>query len=169
MVTSLSIGTGGLGRFGNQMWTIAGVIGIATKNGLPFGFPKWVNNDAALIGGERDEMGQYFVNPLPPIPEGVTWNLIDYHWPYQPISLSPGMVNQSRKGMVCHCERCESLTAPVWRTHRKSICCNPNNLLHGYSNQKAFLSCTDREGIPLPPHARTFRLFCAGLLGAKVS
>ncbi len=54
MVTSLSIGNGGLGRFGNQLWTIAGVIGIAKRNNTSFAFPKWINRDNALFGDFAD-------------------------------------------------------------------------------------------------------------------
>ena len=38
---------------GNMMFKIAGIIGIATKNGYTFGFPQWINQS-------------FFVNPLPP-------------------------------------------------------------------------------------------------------
>jgi hypothetical protein len=37
---------------GNTLFMIAGVIGIATKNGYDYGFPDWINQE-------------YFVNPLP--------------------------------------------------------------------------------------------------------
>jgi len=90
MVTSLSIGTGGLGRFGNQLFTIAGVIGIATKNGLDFGFPHWKNYDNALFGGEVTDFEKVFVNPLPRIPDGRQWQKIDYYWGYKDIQLSAG-------------------------------------------------------------------------------
>jgi len=87
MVTSLSIGTGGLGRFGNQLFTIAGVIGLAVRNNLPFGFPKWKNFDNALFGGEVTDFEDYFVNPLPRIPDGIEWTKIDYFWGYQDLKL----------------------------------------------------------------------------------
>jgi len=90
MVTSLSIGRGGLGRFGNQLWTIAGVIGVATKNGHQFAFPEWKNYDNALFGGNTDEMRQYFVNPLPLIPDGIQWQEIGYKWEYEEIKLGAG-------------------------------------------------------------------------------
>jgi hypothetical protein len=90
MVTSLSIGRGGLGRFGNNMWTIAGVIGIATKNGHQFAFPEWKNYDNALFGGNADLMRDYFVNPLPLIPDGLQWQEIGYKWEYEDVRLGPG-------------------------------------------------------------------------------
>lgn len=37
---------------GNRLFRIAGIIGIATKNGYQYGFPKWINQE-------------FFVNPLP--------------------------------------------------------------------------------------------------------
>ena len=82
MVTSLSINTGRLGRFGNQLFTIAGCIGIAIKNGHEFGFPEWINQDNKLFGGNADKMSDYFVNPLPPIPD-VHWHEIGYKWEFE--------------------------------------------------------------------------------------
>jgi hypothetical protein len=90
MVTSLSIGTGGLGRFGNQMWTIAGCIGIARANGMDFAFPKWINHDNALFGGNRDDFSKYFANPLPLIPDGRNWQNYGYFWGYKDVKLPNG-------------------------------------------------------------------------------
>jgi len=90
MVTSLSIGTGGLGRFGNQMWTIAGCIGIARANGMDYAFPKWLNHDNVLFGGNRDDFSQYFYNPLPLIPEGRIWQEYGYFWGYRDVILKDG-------------------------------------------------------------------------------
>ena len=90
MVTSLSIGTGGLGRFGNQMWTIAGCIGIARANGMDFAFPKWINHDNALFGGNRDDFSKYFVNPLPLLPDGRHWQNWPYFWGFKIIKLYNG-------------------------------------------------------------------------------
>ncbi len=90
MVTSLSIGTGGLGRFGNQMWTIAGCIGIARANGMDFAFPKWINHDNALFGGNRDDFSKYFVNPLPLLPDGRHWQNYGYFWGFKLLKLNRG-------------------------------------------------------------------------------
>jgi hypothetical protein len=90
MVTSLSIGTGGLGRFGNQMWTIAGCIGIARANGMDFAFPKWINHDNALFGGNRDDFSKYFVNPLPLIPDVRHWQNYGYFWGFKLVKLNRG-------------------------------------------------------------------------------
>jgi len=87
MVTSLSIGTGGLGRFANTMWTIAGTIGIATKNNMQYGFPDWVIKDNLLFGGQADRMKDYFVNPLPVIPDGRQWQEYPYFWGYKDIEI----------------------------------------------------------------------------------
>ena len=90
MVTSLSIGTGGLGRFGNQMWTIAGCIGIARANNMDFAFPKWVNHDNALFGANRDDLSDYFANPLPFLPDGRHWQEYGYFWGYKDVKLNKG-------------------------------------------------------------------------------
>lgn len=89
MITATSIGTGGLGRFGNQMFTIAGVIGIATKSGQPFGFPHWKNRDNALFGGHVDDLNEVFENPLPSS-EGLQFNEYGYFWGYRDIFLPVG-------------------------------------------------------------------------------
>ena len=90
MVTALSISTGGLGRFGNQMWTIAGCIGIARANNMGFGFPKWFNHDNTLFGGNRDDFSRYFANPLPLIPDGRHWQEYGYFWGYRDVKLAKG-------------------------------------------------------------------------------
>lgn len=90
MVTSLSIGTGGLGRFGNQMWTIAGCIGIARANSMDFAFPKWINHDNALFGENADDLGQYFINPLPLLPDGRHWQEYGYFWGFKIVKLTHG-------------------------------------------------------------------------------
>jgi hypothetical protein len=72
------------------MWTIAGCIGIAKANGMDFGFPKWINYDNALFGGNRDDFSKYFVNPLPLIPDGRHWQNYGYFWGYKDITLNRG-------------------------------------------------------------------------------
>ena len=90
MVTSLSIGNGGLGRFGNQLWTIAGVIGIAKRNNTSFAFPKWINRDNALFGDFADTMDRFFVNKLPILPDGRYINSYGYFWGYKDVDLPNG-------------------------------------------------------------------------------
>jgi len=87
MLTSTAIGTGGLGRFGNQCYTIAGVIGIAEKSGQPFSFPHWKNYDNALFGGEVTDFEDYFENPLPRM-NGEAFNEYGYFWGYRDIVLN---------------------------------------------------------------------------------
>ena len=89
MVTSTAIGRGGLGRFGNQMFTIAGVIGIAMKSGHDFAFPHWKNYDNALFGGEVTDFEQVFENPLPRV-NGEVFNEYGYFWGYRDIRLPQG-------------------------------------------------------------------------------
>jgi len=86
MVTSLAIGRGGLGRFGNQMFTIAGCIGIAVKNNLPFSFPYWKNYDNALFGGQIDDIQNQLRNPLP-LTSCINFQDYGYFWGYRDITL----------------------------------------------------------------------------------
>lgn len=76
-----------LGRFGrlcNGLYQIAGVIGIARRNGFDFAFPQFINWDhKERFGSTEDiEVYKHFVNPLPlydgpPLPDrGVEWG---YH------------------------------------------------------------------------------------------
>jgi hypothetical protein len=89
MVTSTAIGTGGLGRFGNQCYTIASVIGIAEKSHQPFAFPHWKNYDNALFGGEVTDFEQVFENPLPRV-NGQQFIQYGYFWGYRDIFLPIG-------------------------------------------------------------------------------
>jgi hypothetical protein len=89
LITSLSIGTGGLGRFGNQLFTIASCIGIAVKSGQSFGFPKWLNRDNANFGGEVTDFSQHFASSLPEIVD-VPFQSYGYFWGYRDIHLPTG-------------------------------------------------------------------------------
>lgn len=93
MITSMSLNTGGLGRAGNQFFTLASLIGIAVKNGQPYAIPEWINRDNALFGENPDRMEDYFVNPLPRIPEGLTFQDIPYHWEYRDYNIPTGNWN----------------------------------------------------------------------------
>lgn len=90
MITSLAIGTGGLGRFGNNCFTIAGVIGIATKSGQSYGFPRWKTYDNATFGNVVDDIEQYLVNELPRIPDNLTFKSYGYFWGFRSIYLPTG-------------------------------------------------------------------------------
>lgn len=91
MITALSIGKGGLGRFGNQLFTIAGCIGIAVKSGQPYGFPKWINHDAKDIFNTNEDVNiyQHLVNQLPEIPD-ISFQEYGYFWGYRDIFLPTG-------------------------------------------------------------------------------
>ncbi len=58
---------GRYGRFANGLFQIAGTIGIATKRGYQYAFPRWVNwNHFDQFGSTEDiEVQKYFVNELP--------------------------------------------------------------------------------------------------------
>jgi len=90
MLTAKTIGTGGLGRFGNQMFTIAGVIGIAARSGQPYAFPRWQTHDNAIFGNPVDDIEQYLVNELPRIPDGLSFQDYGYFWGYRDINLPTG-------------------------------------------------------------------------------
>jgi hypothetical protein len=59
---------GQYGQIGNQMFQIAGTVGIARKYGYTYGFPKWVNHDGIAKGNMTPEeayIGGWFAHPLP--------------------------------------------------------------------------------------------------------
>lgn len=82
---------GHYGRFGNMLFQIAAVIGIARKNGQSYGFLPFVNHDhKERFGSTEDvDLQKYFENPLPnvlpPYPEQKV-----YSWGYHDIALPPG-------------------------------------------------------------------------------
>ncbi len=92
MLTAKSVNTGGLGRMGNQLFTIAGVIGIAVRSGQSYGFPKWINQDNAIFGLPVQEMDQFFVNPLPQWVD-VPFQDYGYFWGYRDVVLPTGNWN----------------------------------------------------------------------------
>ena len=56
------------GQIGNQMFQIAGTIGIASKHGHEYAFPKWLNHDGITNGNMNAEeayVGGWFAQPLP--------------------------------------------------------------------------------------------------------
>ena len=78
MVTYKNLGR--YGRFGNQLFEIAGTIGIAKNHGYAFGFPYWKNYDALERFGTTEDIDvqKWFVNPLPV----ADLDLPDYHIPW---------------------------------------------------------------------------------------
>jgi len=67
MLTFASLGR--YGRYANQLFQVAGTIGLATKYGYSFAFPQWKNYDhAERFGSSEDiDLQKYFVNPLPTV------------------------------------------------------------------------------------------------------
>lgn len=83
---------GRYGRFANQIFQIAGTIGIARKNNLEPVFPKWVNHDhkERFNSTEDIDVQKYFVNPLPETLgrlTGIDVQEIAVPWGYQDIRL----------------------------------------------------------------------------------
>lgn len=94
MLTALSINKGGLGRFGNNCFTIAGVIGTAVKSNQSYGFLPWIVKDNELFGGKADCINDYLLNPLPPFPEMILASQgvsgYGYFWGYRDLYLPTG-------------------------------------------------------------------------------
>jgi hypothetical protein len=90
MITSKSLSTGGLGRFGNQMFTIAGCIGIALKSGQPYAFPEWITKDNEIFGQKPDNINDYLVKPLPPLADWSNFLDYGYFWGYKDVYLPIG-------------------------------------------------------------------------------
>ena len=93
--TMLSIGH--YGRFANMLFQVAGVVGIARKNGLQPVFKPLMNNDhKERFGSNEDiDLGKYFVNPLPGIPDGIRWIDQPVQWGYNDVKLGAGNWNLS--------------------------------------------------------------------------
>jgi len=93
MITFSQLGR--YGRFANQLFQIAGTIGLATKHGYSYAFPKWINYDHKdRFGSTEDvDLQKYFVNPLP----ASDINLPDFpiSWGYHPDMRIPDGVSLS--------------------------------------------------------------------------
>ena len=87
IVTFNSLGR--YGRLANQCYQIAGVIGIARRNGFDFSFPKWVNWDhLERFGSSEDtEVWKYFENQLP-LYNGPTLPDHSVPWGYSEVTLT---------------------------------------------------------------------------------
>lgn len=70
MITFLKLGR--YGRLGNQMFQIAGTIGLATRFEYNFGFPEWINHDhgGRFKSREDIQIQKYFKHPLPALEVG---------------------------------------------------------------------------------------------------
>lgn len=93
MITFSQLGR--YGRFANQLFQIAGTIGLATKHGYSYAFPKWINHDHKdRFGSTEDvDLQKYFVNPLPT----TNIDLPDFpiSWGYHPNMFVPDGVSLS--------------------------------------------------------------------------
>lgn len=89
MLTCKSLGR--TGRFGNQCFQVAGVIGIATKNNHTFCFPRWINYDhKERFGSDEDiDIQKFFENPLPEFVD-INYNYRWIDWGYHDIRLGDG-------------------------------------------------------------------------------
>lgn len=65
MITFSQLGR--YGRFANQLFQIAGTIGIALKHGYGYAFPKWINHDHKDRFGSKEDIDlqKYFLHKLP--------------------------------------------------------------------------------------------------------
>lgn len=88
---------GNYGRFANGAYQVAGVIGIARRNGLTPVFPLWRNewHKEAFGSTEDVDIFRHLVNPLPAIPEGVIFSERVVDWGYYDLDLPPGNWNLS--------------------------------------------------------------------------
>jgi hypothetical protein len=83
---------GRAGRFANQVYQIAGTIGIARLNGLEPVFPVWRNYDHAERFGSKEDINvfEYFINPLPPGDTLDNWQSRAVEWGYHNVRLPAG-------------------------------------------------------------------------------
>jgi len=88
---------GNYGRFANMLFQVAGVIGVARKNGLQPVFKPLVNLDhKERFGSSEDiDVWKHFQNPLPAIPAGLQWKDRPVEWGYQDVRLGTGNWNLS--------------------------------------------------------------------------
>jgi len=87
------------GRFANQVFQVAGTIGIARKNAMEPVFPIWRNYDHGEKFGSKEDINvyQHFVNQLPVATgfdvgyiEKKPWQGVGVEWGYQNLILPPG-------------------------------------------------------------------------------
>lgn len=93
--TMTSIGS--YGRFANMLWQVAGVIGVARKNGLQPVFRPLRNLDHKERFGSKEDIDvfKYFKNPLPAMPDNIQWREQPVDWGYQDVRLGAGNWNIS--------------------------------------------------------------------------
>lgn len=80
---------GRYGRFANQVYQVAGTIGIARRNGMEPVFPLWRNYDHAERFASKEDINvsDYFVNPLPTLTHEslVTKQFVEEGWKSKPV------------------------------------------------------------------------------------
>lgn len=88
---------GNYGRFANGAYQVAGVIGIARRNGMTPVFPLWQNSwHRDAFGSQEDiDIYKHLVNPLPLIPDGVVFRDKAIEWGYHEVILPAGNWNLS--------------------------------------------------------------------------
>lgn len=87
IVTCNTIGR--YGRWANMLYQVAGVIGIARRNGFDFAFPQLVNHDHRERFGSAEDCDVYrhFENPLP-VYDGPTLPDHPVQWGYHDVRLT---------------------------------------------------------------------------------
>jgi len=92
--TMLSIGN--YGRFANALFQVAGVLGVARRNGLQPVFPKLINHDHRDRFGSKEEVDvfKFFEHELPGLP-AVHWQDRPVQWGYEDVRLTLGNWNIS--------------------------------------------------------------------------
>ena len=93
MLTVCNLGR--VGRFGNQLFQIAGVIGIATRNGYNYGFEPWKNYDHKHVFGAEDDINvqDWFIKPLPFLDDVTRFPQWNIPWGYYPPMMVPDNVS----------------------------------------------------------------------------
>lgn len=89
LLTNTSIGR--YGRLANGLFQIAGVIGIARRQGFGFAFPRYINHDHKERFGSTEDIDvhQHLLNPLPEW-NGAPWPERHYPWGYWDQAIPPG-------------------------------------------------------------------------------
>lgn len=82
---------GRYGRFANQIFQIAGTVGMARANGLDYAFPLWINYDHKERFGSTEDANvfDYFINRLPLLEVNqISWNELNVPWGYHNYQLN---------------------------------------------------------------------------------
>lgn len=90
MIVNSSLGR--YGRLGNQLFQVAGLIGIAKRSNQPWAIPLWRNYDHAERFGSTEDIDvyKYFVHEFPQMPTDVPFTQRTYTFGYHHIVLPHG-------------------------------------------------------------------------------